>query len=61
MENAVYRQNTLFKNMTDEEFSEAMTGLKTVQKKYEKGSSILLAGNDHISMGLVLLGSVTGL
>ncbi|XME02364.1 Crp/Fnr family transcriptional regulator [Lachnospiraceae bacterium C1.1] len=59
MENAVYRQNTLFKNMTDEEFSEAMTGLKTVQKKYEKGSSILLAGNDHISMGLVLSGSVT--
>ena len=49
----------LFKGMSESEITAALENLHAVEKKFRKGSSILLAGSTTDRMGLVLEGAVT--
>ncbi len=53
-------QNTMiFRGMTEEEISSALSHLQAEEKRYEKGQVLLHAGSVTEKMGLVLEGSVT--
>ena len=53
-------QNTMiFRGMTEEEISSALSCLQAEEKHYEKGQVLLHAGSVTEKMGLVLEGSVT--
>ena len=53
-------QNTMiFRGMTEEEISSALSCLQAEEKRYEKGQILLHAGSVTEKMGLVLEGSVT--
>jgi len=52
-------KTALFKGMSEEELSKALTSLNASEKDYDKGLTILHAGFPTQSLGLVLEGSVT--
>ena len=59
MENITLSDCTLFHQMSAEDISSALYGLRAQEKQYKKASTILSAGRLTESMGLVLSGSVT--
>ena len=58
MENDL-QKTVIFKGMTDEEISDALSLLCAKEKRYKKGAAIFHAGDSIQCMGLVLEGSVT--
>ena len=53
------KNTTIFQGMSEKEISDALEGLKSVTRKYKKGTTILHAGSTTRRMGLVLEGGVT--
>ena len=59
MDTAFLRKTILFRGMSDEEITNALSVLHATEKEYKKGVVILNAGAVTDRMGLVLTGSVT--
>lgn len=55
------QKNMIFRGMTDAEIQTALTELRAYEKRYEKDSIFLHAGDTTQKMGLVLEGSVTNI
>ena len=55
----ILQKNMIFRGMTDAEIQTALTELRAYEKRYEKDSIFLHAGDTTQKMGLVLEGSVT--
>ncbi|MCR5272018.1 MAG: Crp/Fnr family transcriptional regulator [Lachnospiraceae bacterium] len=58
-ENNTVKIAVLFQGMTADELDTCLKDLKASQKKYQKGETILSAGNTTVYMGIVLSGSIT--
>ena len=59
MNKDVLRKTMLFREMTDEEITSALSHLSASEKYYQKGEIILHSGSFTDKMGLVLDGSVS--
>lgn len=59
MEKLSLSESALFRQLSADEISSALTALRAQERKYKKGEVILSAGRTTESMGLVLSGSVT--
>ena len=53
------RENMIFRGMSEREIQTALADLRAYEKRYEKDSIFLHAGDTTNKMGLVLEGSVT--
>lgn len=53
------KKSPLFEAMKEEEIAQALSVFRSKEKHYQKGETILLAGNTTKSLGIVLDGSVT--
>ena len=59
MDSELLRKSRLFRGMTDEEISSALSSLHAQENRYKKGQALLHAGDVTEKLGLVLAGSVT--
>ncbi len=59
MDTELLRRSRLFRGMTDEEISSALSSLHAQEKQVKKGQALLHAGDVTEKLGLVLAGSVT--
>ena len=59
MDSELLRKSRLFRGMTDEEISSALSSFHAQEKRYKKGQALLHAGDVTEKLGLVLAGSVT--
>lgn len=59
MDFSLLQQSMLFKDMTEREITSAVAELYGMQRTYDKGQRVLIAGDTTDKMGLVINGSVT--